>query len=140
MNDEVKTYELGYLLSPFVAEEAMPAQLEQIRAAISEAGGTAKEEGRPQMKTLSYNIGKFEQAWFGHIRFTLSPEKVAEVNAGLSKNENLVRLSIMQTTKELPVARVRPLRTYSKPLKKPAEKLTHEAEQVIDKEIEELIK
>ena len=108
--DERKTYEVGFLLTPSLSEESLGVELARIRDEIEKAKGAIVGEGYPALRPLSYPIAyrvggvkqQLQQAYFGYIKFTLVPEEVLTVKAGLEKVETLVRFLIMIAGKENP--------------------------------------
>jgi len=149
--ENVKTYEVGFLLTPSVAEESLGAEMTRIRDEIEKAKGAIVGEGYPALRPLSYPVAyraggakqQLQQAYFGYVKFTLSPEDVVAVKAGLEKIDTLVRFLIMAAGKEnpAPVRRVPQTAVRTATPVDAAEKrsLTEADEVEISKGIEELL-
>ncbi|MBI2100485.1 MAG: 30S ribosomal protein S6 [Candidatus Vogelbacteria bacterium] len=99
-NDEVRVYEIGYLLSPLVSAESIAAMVEQkLKQPIIAAGGSAVSDLPPRTIRLAYPIKQtvgskpstFREAFFGAWRFRLAPEAVPTAGAVLRAAPELLR-------------------------------------------------
>lgn len=107
-----RVYELGYLLVSTLSEESVPAEYGNLKELITSIGGEVVTDEMPKMITLAYTMDrvwknkrtKFDNAYFGWIKFTLDPEKIADLKSKLSLNENLIRSLIVKTVKENTIA------------------------------------
>lgn len=106
---EVKLYELGYLFSPLVpAEEVIAATSKAIKDNIESLGGQVVDGIEPKMSRLSYTISKsvehrrtsFSEAYFGVIRFNLSPEATLNLEEKLKLEPMIVRFSLLSLPKD----------------------------------------
>ena len=52
------------------------------------------------VKTVEHKNKRFDQAYFGWIKFDGSPEGIAELEEGLKKDENVLRYLIVKTIRE----------------------------------------
>lgn len=97
-----KLYELGYLLAPLIASEAVGAQAAKMKEIL---GGEVKAEGVPAMQRLAYTISKkigatrhdFDDAYFGWFKFEALPEQLTGIKKELEKNDLLVRYLLTLT-------------------------------------------
>lgn len=98
--EDQKTYELGYLLSPLVAGEALLETAEkEIKQVLTKAGAEIKKELPPRMRPLAYEIKKivehkgstFREAYFGAVAFAASPSAIAEIEDKLKKSALVIR-------------------------------------------------
>lgn len=148
--DENKLYELGYLISPLVAEEALGGEVNGVREAIEKEGGKIVSEGYPNMRYLAYSIfakngagkGPFNQAYFGHIKFELRPEKALALKLALDKKEIIIRSLMILPDKEAPITvRTAAQKIVKREMREAKEKksLTVAEEAEIEKGIEELL-
>ncbi len=149
--NERTTYEVGFLLTPSLSEESLGIEITHIRDEIEKADGAIVSEGYPTLRPLSYAIAyraggakqQLQQAYFGYVKFTLVPEKVLAVKAGLEKIETLVRFLIMIAGKEnpTPIRRVPQMAARPDATVDTTEKhsLTEADEAEITKGIEELL-
>lgn len=101
-------YELGYHVLPTVPADALESEVATIRSAIEKHGGNFIAEGTPEMMTLAYpmyvnNGGKnttYTQAYFGWMKFELTPEAVAALKEAYTANAQILRFTIFKTVKE----------------------------------------
>jgi len=104
LNEEVvepKTYELGYLLSPFTPADAVNETVDkQLKAPILEAQGEfLAVQAAPKQISLAFPIRRFfdnqrtifREAIFGSLRFRLNPEAVQDLERPWRNNRHLVR-------------------------------------------------
>lgn len=106
---ELANYELAFHVLPTVAEGEVTNVVDKIKDAITKAGGEVTNEEAPERFDLAYDIvkylegrnRKFSSAYFGWVRFTLAPAKLAEVTEIVeSVNELLRHLTIRLTKTE----------------------------------------
>ena len=104
---EVNSYELAFHVLPTVAEGEVADVATSLRSAIEAAGGTITTEEAPERFDLAYDIvkylegrnRKFSSAYFGWLRFTLEPAKLAEINEVLEGTNQLLRHLLIKLTK-----------------------------------------
>lgn len=150
---EVKTYELGYLLSPLVpleqAEESMEAMYQ---AGIAVKGGEVLSRTVPRMRALAYPVSKFtnnkrsllSDAYFGAVKFTAAPDSITSVKEVFEKDGNIIRFLIVSVPKnaERPTVLRRPMMRRPRPTlpkEEAGEKVIEMTPEEIDKEIEGLL-
>ena len=153
-NDEIsRVYELGYLLVPTIKEEEIGAVYGNLKELVLSTSGDIISDEMPKVITLSYPMQKilsnvrkkFSAAYFGWIKFVMSPDKVLELKKRLDLDQNLIRFLILKTVKENTIAAKRFIRgdmEYRRPtMKKSAENETvvQRSSEEIDKEIDALI-
>ncbi len=105
---EINIYEAGYHIVPTLAEDLIPAEVEKVKAFITDLGGEIISEGAPELKTLAYPISKtvksikstYGKAYFTWVKFSLSPESVEKVKAMFDASETTLRYLIISTVKE----------------------------------------
>ncbi|HPB60269.1 MAG TPA: 30S ribosomal protein S6 [Candidatus Paceibacterota bacterium] len=97
---EPKIYEIGYLLTPIIPQDALAENVVQtLKAPIDKLGGVITSEMDPSMIRLAYTIKKdignkkerFNDAYFGALRFKLLPEKAAVLKDVLDKSDKIIR-------------------------------------------------
>lgn len=107
-----RIYELGYLLVPTLAEEAVPAEYGNLKELISSFGGVAIADEMPRMIPLAYSMvkvvanvrSKFTNAYFGWVKFTMDSDKVLELKKKLDLDPSVIRFLILKTVKENTIA------------------------------------
>ena len=149
---EPRIYELGYHLVPTLSEEQIPGASGAVRGMIERISKDIIAEELPVFIDLAYTIVKtvdhknkrFDEAYFGWIKFEGSPAGIAELEEGLKKDENVLRYLIVKTIREntfiakkFTGAKVKEI--AEEPV---AEEVLAEiaSEEVLDKAIEELVK
>ncbi|HAS84655.1 MAG TPA: hypothetical protein DCS23_01075 [Candidatus Yonathbacteria bacterium] len=105
---EPRIYELGYHLVPTLAEEQIPGASGAVRGMIERISKDIIAEELPVFIDLAYTIVKtvdhknkrFDEAYFGWIKFEGSPSGIAELEEGLKKDENVLRYLVVKTIRE----------------------------------------
>ena len=105
---EPRIYELGYHLVPTVSEEQIPGISGAVRGMIEKNSIEVISEELPVFIDLAYQIIKtvdhrnkrFDEAYFGWIKFEGSPEGIAVIEEGLKNNENVLRYLVVKTLRE----------------------------------------
>ena len=100
-------YELAFHVLPTVAEGEVADVFASLKSAIEKAGGTLTTEEEPKRFDLAYEIvkylegrnRKFTSAYFGWVRFTLEPAKLAELTETVEGENRLLRHLLIRLTK-----------------------------------------
>lgn len=112
MEDKIQDknlYELGYLIIPTITEEKLPEEVSVLRNSIENAGGSVQSDDFPKMKKLAYEMiqdlsggkrSKFEDAYFGWMRFDMPSEGVVSLLEDLKKNGSVLRHLLINLSKE----------------------------------------
>jgi ribosomal protein S6 len=156
LETELRVYEVGYLLLPYVQEGDLAAQVGLIKEQIAKAGGTVFSDEDPRLITLAYPMfkvfsnkkTKFENAYFGWVKFDGDPKTVAAIKKSIEGLQNVLRFTIIKTIRENTL--IKKPSYAGKPIAKPVmkEKPAEVAEEApkevvneveLDKEIENLI-
>lgn len=148
-----RIYEIGYLLTPNIPEEKVGEEVSRMKMALENKGAIIISDEYPKMRVLAYMIEKsvagrnekYQNAYFGNIKFEASPEAALLVKADFDADRTIVRFLMIKTVREIPVAKFsfgRRDNADEKKTDKPAEKLVKgpsmtEAE--LDKTIAELV-
>jgi ribosomal protein S6 len=148
----MKIYEVGYHLVPVLAEEQLPAEVGALKGAIEAKGGLFISEEFPKLKPLAYDIPKvvdgkkhnFAEAYFGWVKFEVSPSVVAEIQKSLDSNPHVLRSLLIETVRENTMSFIKP--AYKKDDEEKGdspeakEEITQEDEEKIAKSIDDLVK
>ncbi|MHB1118314.1 MAG: 30S ribosomal protein S6 [Minisyncoccota bacterium] len=105
---EPRIYELGYHLVPTLAEEQIPDASGAVRGMIERISTSIIAEELPVFIDLAYQIVKtvdhknkrFDDAYFGWIKFEGTPEGIATLEEELKKDENVLRYLVVKTLRE----------------------------------------
>lgn len=105
---EAKTYEIGYLLTPFLPLEKVEETIEAMyKAWITDLGGTIIVKHAPKMRSLAYPVVKFinnkkssfTEAYFGAVKFQLSPAEIRTQKEIIEKDGNIIRFLVVSVPK-----------------------------------------
>lgn len=100
-------YEVGVHFTPTIPEEDVAARFGDLKATITDLGGNTLADGFPILTPLAYTIvtktGKFDRAYFGWVKFTLTPESVAAVKEACDHMESVIRFIIVKADPEVTV-------------------------------------
>ena len=105
---ELRVYELGYHLVPTIPEEKIPEASGAVRGMIEKISKEIIAEELPVFIDLAYQVVKtvdhknkrFDDAYFGFIKFEASPEGVLKLEEELKKDENVLRHLVVKTLRE----------------------------------------
>ncbi|TRZ53453.1 hypothetical protein D4R99_00810 [bacterium] len=154
LENELRVYEVGYLLLPYVQEADLEKEVGRIKEAIVAAGGTSFAEENPRLLGLAYPMykvfankkTKFENAYFGWVKFDGDPKGILKLKKSLDANENVLRFLITKTIRENTLTTRKPVAFASKPIKPTTKETAKEDEpkeiineEELDKTIEDLI-
>ena len=139
--DSKQVYEIGFHIMPTVSEEKIGDEVAIIRSAIEKAEGMIVSESFPQMKPLAYSMEKhidtkkvrFDKAYFGWVKFEMSPDLISEVKGVADTHQNILRYLIIKTVRENTMREVKERITEEKKEKGEV------SEEELNKSIEELV-
>lgn len=105
---EPRVYELGYHLVPTLPEEKIPEASGAVRGMIERISSNIIAEELPVFIDLAYTIVKtiehknkrFDDAYFGWIKFEAEPAGIAELEEALKKDDNVLRYLVVKTLRE----------------------------------------
>lgn len=143
---EPKIYEIGFLLSPAVREEDLAARIDELKASITKFGADIFAEGTAEFIDLAYEMSKvidnkrirFNQAYFGWLKFELDPSKMNELKEVLDKNTTIVRYLLTMAVRENTIIGKKPLGKILKAGKREAITETDIPEQALDQAIDQV--
>ena len=104
---ELVAYELAYHILPTVAEGEVTAVSDELQALVAKAGGQVIDEEAAERFELAYEIDKylegryrkFTSAYFGWVRFELSPSALATFTEAVDDHKQLLRFLLVRLTK-----------------------------------------
>lgn len=107
-NNEVKVYEIGYLVLPSIPEDKLSGVVDKIKSAVEAAGGKALDGESPFKQELAYSMTKVvgasryvvSEAYIGWLKFELEGAKAPEVKASFDKIEELLRYLLIKAPRE----------------------------------------
>jgi ribosomal protein S6 len=150
-------YELGYHLLPNLSDEEVLKEVTDFKGLIEKNGGSLVAEEAPKPMHLAYTMVKkqegknarFDNSFFGWVKFEISAEGQLSVNEEVDQNKNVLRFIIIKTLREyVPLQHKElfkePEQEAPKPISKPVmekkstgDKPISDAE--LDKSIEDLV-
>ncbi len=104
---ELVAYELAYHILPTVAEGEVTAVTEELKALVAKAGGKVTDEEAAERFELAYEIDKylegryrkFTSAYFGWVRFELTPSALTAFTEAVDEHKSLLRFLLVRLTK-----------------------------------------
>lgn len=111
-NTDSRIYEVGYLLAPTIAEEKVSEHYVALKDLVGSLDCETIADEMPRMISLAYTIekivqnvrSKYDTAYFGWVKFEMSPDKVLELKKKLDLNNDIVRFLLIKTIRENTVA------------------------------------
>jgi small subunit ribosomal protein S6 len=95
---EVKTavkgmqdYELVFIVSPGVADEALESRISNVSQFITTRGGTVASMEKWGKKKLAYPLKRFLEGNYVLARFSIDPARCKELEANLRISEEILR-------------------------------------------------
>ena len=103
-----RIYEISFIFDNKLDESAALEKGNALKQSIATLGGSFISEEAPYMRELAYemirvvnNVNvRFNEGYFGWIKFELPADKVKELEKGLKLDEQLVRFLIVTTVRE----------------------------------------
>lgn len=150
-------YELGYHLLPSLSEDNIKTEVADIKSVIEKFKGVFLSEEYPKSLRLAYTMVKksgskhikFNTAFFGWIKFEMTPERVVVLKEAIDKKDTILRFIIIKTIREYKPLQPKS-KVYTKPraevvsppkIASPVKSLTRTAisDEELDKSIEKLV-
>ncbi len=136
-----RVYEVSFIFDNKLEESAALEKAEHLKTSIATLGGSFISEEAPYMRELAYemirvqnNINvRFNEGYFGWIKFELAPSKVLELEKGLKLDEQVVRHVVVATVKENTVY------TKRAPVVKAESLINNPDDTVIDTTVEDIV-
>ena len=91
VDDRLSDYEMVYIVSPEVDEEALDSRIESISQFISGRNGVVDGVEKWGKKKLAYPIKHFLEGNYVLTRFKVSPAQCKELEANLKISEEVLR-------------------------------------------------
>ena len=143
---ETKIYEIGYLLLPTIAEEAVAEKVGNFRGTLERLSAEFISEEMPRMIRLAYPMEKvienkkqkFDSAYFGWVKFALAPVALAELKKEFDQSKDVIRFLVIKTVREGVTSGRRAWKPKREQKAESAEPMTAVASEELDKKIEEL--
>ncbi len=103
-----RIYEIGYIISPTIAEDNLEQEVGKIRALITGAGGSFIAEGAPALQRLAYEMTAregdknvdYDRGYFGWLKFEASTDAAQSVDVTLRADSKILRHIVFRTVRE----------------------------------------
>lgn len=95
-----KNYEFAYHLNPDIEETDIRRNVQELENIMTQNGGTVFISVEPKKKHLSYPLKHKHYSYFGHINFSVGPEKIEKINAQMMLQHNVVRYLLTEMPNE----------------------------------------
>jgi ribosomal protein S6 len=108
-HDEMSVYEIGYLIVSSIPEEKVPGEADAVKKIITDAGSTVIAEEAPHHEHLAYTISKktvsggyekYDNAYFGWVKFELGSDKIEAVKKAVELRPAVLRMLLISTVRE----------------------------------------
>jgi ribosomal protein S6 len=103
-----RVYELGFILTPTIADTDLSEATAKVQALIEKAGGTVQTSGTPEYIDLAYQmeqhvqgrINKWTQGYFGWMKFDMNPAATEALKKSLDLEMSIIRYLLTKTDLE----------------------------------------
>ncbi len=89
-------YELAFVVSAKIEDDARTAAVEKAKEYITRAGGTVTEVEEQGKKRLAYEIQHMTEAFYYFIQFEAAPEAPAAIEQDVRIMDNVLRFLIVR--------------------------------------------
>lgn len=104
-----RVYETAYIFVANLTDEEAAAKAETLKKAIAAQGGSFISEEAPYMRELAYEMvrviknvnTRFNEGYFGWVKFEMDPSQVNEFDRKLSLDEDIVRFITVKADKDV---------------------------------------
>ncbi len=97
MSQEIKLYELLYLIPGSLSEQEMNPILEHVRSLITAQQGVIIREDAPARRKLAYPIKQYSHGFYVLVYFEALPSAINELNTTLTHAVSILRHVLIQT-------------------------------------------
>jgi ribosomal protein S6 len=107
--DRKSIYEIGFEIVASVPEENVESETSIIRNVITGSGASIIAEEAPHRQPLAYTIKKktvsgsyekFDQAYFGWIKFEVESSKIGTITKAIENHPSILRSIVISTVRE----------------------------------------
>jgi small subunit ribosomal protein S6 len=91
----MRNYELMILLDPNLQDEDISALIKEIQQTITKNQGKIGKVSQWGKRRLSYEIKKFQEAYYVVLDFELEPKNIANIEKSIKFEEKIIRYLIV---------------------------------------------
>ena len=103
-----RVYEISFIFDNKLDESAALEKSNALKQSIAALGGSFISEEQPYLRELAYEMirvvnnqnVRFNEGYFGWIKFELDADKVKELEKGIKLDEEVVRYMIVKTVRD----------------------------------------
>lgn len=103
-----RVYEISFIFDNKLDESTALGKAEQLKQSIAALGGSFISEEAPYMRELAYEMirvqnnqnVRFNEGYFGWIKFELAADKVKEFEKAIKLDEQVVRYMVVTTVRD----------------------------------------
>lgn len=95
----MREYELMYILSPEVSEEAASGLMERVGQLVTRGGGEMAKQEPWGKKKLAYSIREFREGLYVLSQFKLPPRQIGELERNLKLTPEILRYLLIRLEK-----------------------------------------
>lgn len=103
-----RVYEISFIFDNKLDESAALAKADALKQSIATLGGSFISEEAPYMRELAYEMTRvvnnvnvrFNEGYFGWIKFELDADKVKEFEKAIKLDEEVVRYIVVKTVRD----------------------------------------
>lgn len=147
MTDTLETgtvYEVSFIIDPQVSEEKLPETFGAIKNTIVDLGANPISEEFPRHLELAYTMEKkvsnkilrYDEGWFGWIKFELETDITAKLEEKLRADTTIVRFLLVKTVRENTISSKKGVGSRKR---QKTEDTPEVSKEEIDREIEALV-
>lgn len=116
----MRIYEELFIVRPDASEDEINALLEQLKPAITNAGGTIDKEERWGVRKLAYRIEKRTEGYYILLQFTAPPQAVKELERRLRVADLVMKFLTVRIDEKLKKIEKRRKQREKRAARKPA--------------------
>ena len=87
----MRDYELVMVISPEVADEAVPGTVERVQQFIQGQGGEIKRTDNWGRRRLAYPIRRYHEGYYVLTEFAVEPQAIRSLESNLTLAEDVIR-------------------------------------------------
>jgi ribosomal protein S6 len=107
-DQQIKVYEIGYVLVSSIPQEKVATEVTVLKDAIVKAGASVIAEENAELTQLAYTMVKkihganhrFTEGYFGWVKFEIATDAIDSVKKYFDTAENILRYLLVITVKE----------------------------------------
>jgi small subunit ribosomal protein S6 len=95
----MRNYEVMYILSPNLQEEAIKSSVDRFASIVTNDGGEMEKVQEIGKKRLAYEINDFREGFYVLMNFQAEPKTVSELERVMKISDDVIRYLIVRDEK-----------------------------------------